>query len=285
MALRNAADLLGTRLGFGTNRLGALSARERQRLLDVVWDRGIHHFDTAPLYGCGDAERWLGDFLATGRSEVTVTTKCGLEPVLAGRFGALKAVARVVRRWSGPAGKLLNRAHRRMAESTNPPPQRRTVEGYRRIAAGLRASLEASLRRLRRSEVDVFAIHEPGAEIVQVEEIARELAAVKAGGLARWVAAAGYFDELFPIATSSASPFDLYQFQSGAHLGRWAEAGLPAPILFGALARDGARNTMPPAEVLRLALEENPGGMVLFSTSRRGHAEDLLRAVPSGILP
>jgi aryl-alcohol dehydrogenase-like predicted oxidoreductase len=72
-------DIRVSRFSFGTAGLfnASLSARERGRLLNAAYDAGFTHFDTAPYYAFGIAERDLRPFLAS-RPNATVTTKVGL---------------------------------------------------------------------------------------------------------------------------------------------------------------------------------------------------------------
>jgi len=75
--------------------MGALSRRESLALLSAAWDAGVRHFDVAPLYGHGEAERILGSFLAGRRDEATIVTKFGIEPTGNSRFREIaRAVAR-----------------------------------------------------------------------------------------------------------------------------------------------------------------------------------------------
>jgi aryl-alcohol dehydrogenase-like predicted oxidoreductase len=62
--------------------------QERLQLLECAYDAGIRHFDTAPYYGYGEAERVLGEFLRGKRDQVTITTKFGIQPpsVVRNRF-------------------------------------------------------------------------------------------------------------------------------------------------------------------------------------------------------
>jgi D-threo-aldose 1-dehydrogenase len=71
-----------SRLGFGTSGImgAALTTAGRLKLLDAAFDAGIRHFDTAPLYGFGEAESLLGRFLRGRRDAITITTKFGLLP-------------------------------------------------------------------------------------------------------------------------------------------------------------------------------------------------------------
>ncbi|MEB3200190.1 MAG: aldo/keto reductase [Synechococcaceae cyanobacterium] len=71
-----------SRLGFGTAGImgAALTGAGRLRLLETAWEAGIRHFDTAPLYGQGEAELLLGRFLRRRRDTVSLTSKFGLLP-------------------------------------------------------------------------------------------------------------------------------------------------------------------------------------------------------------
>ena len=86
----------GGKLGFGTGGLLRIgSARERQNVLAAAVANGITHFDTAPIYGFGEAERSIGRFLRRERSRLTVATKFGLTPSpLAMRLAPLQRLAR-----------------------------------------------------------------------------------------------------------------------------------------------------------------------------------------------
>ena len=66
------------RLGLGTAPLGgwpeAISRETGAATVRRAWDRGVRFFDTAPFYGAGQAELFLGEALVGGEK-------------LAGRFG------------------------------------------------------------------------------------------------------------------------------------------------------------------------------------------------------
>src|SRR5690348_10440145 len=75
------SGICSTRLGFGTSRLHYLySTRARQDLLAEAAEVGILHFDTAPAYGDGLAERELGRFLQRRSGNFIVATKFGIPP-------------------------------------------------------------------------------------------------------------------------------------------------------------------------------------------------------------
>lgn len=71
-----------TRLAIGTVPIGgfpeALPETDAQDALEAAWEHGLRYFDTAPLYGFGEAERRLGRFLAgRPRHGAVVATKVG----------------------------------------------------------------------------------------------------------------------------------------------------------------------------------------------------------------
>ena len=65
-----------SRIGFGTASLHHLyRSRARSALLTAALDSGISHFDTAPMYGEGMAERELGRFLGKARKPLPFNLK------------------------------------------------------------------------------------------------------------------------------------------------------------------------------------------------------------------
>jgi hypothetical protein len=125
-----------------------------------------------------------------------------------------------------------------------------------------------------------------------VDELLARLGEVKTRGKVRAIGAAGYFNEIFAIASAADSPFDVYQFDhdsSGNNMARWLEAKLPAPILFGTLSKEGAPDEkglnppqVSPSAPLKAALDANPEGLVLFSTTKIVHAEEILFPLRGG---
>jgi aryl-alcohol dehydrogenase-like predicted oxidoreductase len=143
-----------TRLGFGGSGLmGGISERESLLLLETAFDAGIRHFDVAPAYGHGQAERCLGKFLRGKRDKVTVATKYGiLPPAQAGLMEIARSVVR-------PAVAKLPAVRKRVA---------RAAAGMRSkakfSAEEARRSLEQSRRELGVDAIDVWLLHEVMAE-------------------------------------------------------------------------------------------------------------------------
>lgn len=75
-------SLAVTRLAFGGASIGGLyqpvDTLEAEEMVEHAWSLGIRHFDVAPLYGYGAAERAMGAVLATRpRDEFVLSTKVG----------------------------------------------------------------------------------------------------------------------------------------------------------------------------------------------------------------
>ncbi len=134
------------RAGFGLGRLHHLFSRaDRSRVVGAALDAGFGHFDVAPAYGEGLAERELGRVLreAGARDRVTITTKFGIPFRAIGQlpmsvYFALRAVGKITKK---PVG--ANYARRDFSPG---------------VAV---ASLDASLRRLGTDRVDYLLVHEP----------------------------------------------------------------------------------------------------------------------------
>jgi aryl-alcohol dehydrogenase-like predicted oxidoreductase len=154
-------ELTTTALGFGcANLMGRLTRRESLRLLNAAFDSGVRHFDTAPLYGYGEAESVLGDMLKSCRSHVTVATKFGIAPPKrSAGLSAAKSAARAM----VTAFPQLRRQIRRRAE--------RMTRKSSFTVNECRQSLHDSLRKLRTDYIDVWLLHEVAPEQMTVELI------------------------------------------------------------------------------------------------------------------
>lgn len=139
-----------TRLGFGGSGLmGGISERESLLLLETAFDAGIRHFDVAPAYGHGRAERCLGKFLCGKRDQVTITTKYGILPPA--QSGLLEMTRGLVR----PTIARLPVVRKRVAQAAAGMRSKAKFS-----AKGARRSLEHSLRELGIDAVDVWLLHE-----------------------------------------------------------------------------------------------------------------------------
>jgi D-threo-aldose 1-dehydrogenase len=166
------SDRVTTRLGFGGSGLmGGISERDSLRLLETAFDAGIRHFDVAPAYGHGQAERCLGKFLQGKRDQVTVATKYGiLPPARVGLLGVARSVVR-------PVVARLPAVRKRVAQA---------AAGLRSKASfsaeEARRSLERSLRELGVESIDLWLLHEATAEDLDGSDLLPFLQESQLGG-------------------------------------------------------------------------------------------------------
>jgi D-threo-aldose 1-dehydrogenase len=157
-------------VGFGTSGImgSALTDRGRLKLLECAFEAGITHFDTAPLYGMGDAEALVGKFISRHRGAVTVATKYGLLPPDLSRWQKLGApLARTLYHRSPTLKKALDVAvlrrnrSRGAAKQTNARPVEAAappVTAYR--CTDIEQSVHRSLRNLGVEAIDVLLLHD-----------------------------------------------------------------------------------------------------------------------------
>jgi D-threo-aldose 1-dehydrogenase len=157
-----------TRLGYGCSSLmGGMGRKESLAILETAYDAGVHHFDVAPLYGYGEAEGCLGEFMQRHPGQITVTTKYGLPPA-GGR--SLMSAARSLAR---PVVKLLPGLKRRLASvagKVTPPAEQASF-----TPAQAKESLDRSLANLRVPRIDVWLLHEVEAHNLNDDGLLRLL--------------------------------------------------------------------------------------------------------------
>ncbi|SDF03103.1 aldo/keto reductase [Terriglobus roseus] len=164
-----------TRLGFGGSSLmGSMDRRQSLRTLEWAFDAGIRHFDVAPMYGYGEAEACLGEFLSRHPGEVTVATKFGIPPAKhPGMIGtARRLVTPLVKAIPG-----LKKRAQRVAKSVAGPREPRDLSPQKAAA-----SLEKSLRDLRVERIDLFLLHDATAEEVHSAALLEFLQTAKTAG-------------------------------------------------------------------------------------------------------
>jgi aryl-alcohol dehydrogenase-like predicted oxidoreductase len=168
-----------TRLGFGCGSImGATNRRDSLKLLETAYEAGIRHFDVAPMYGYGEAETCLGEFLQRHRGHVTVTTKYGILPQ------KKSAIIKLGRSLTGPILKQLPNLKRSLTQAANAAIRTptRSQERPTFTAAQAKASLDCSLAALRTGHIDLWLLHEATARDLQDDSLLELLEAeVKKG--------------------------------------------------------------------------------------------------------
>jgi aryl-alcohol dehydrogenase-like predicted oxidoreductase len=150
-------------LGFGCAYLvGGWELSESMKRLDIAYEAGFRHFDTAPAYGMGTSESVIGRALNGRRTNVTLASKVGI-----GRphFGRLFHFGRAMSRSFRAAAPGMARNIGGMAYSIATPHGEFGLFKVER-------SLSESLRALRTDYLDLLLLHD-----VRSSDISHELLA------------------------------------------------------------------------------------------------------------
>ncbi|HEY6794610.1 MAG TPA: aldo/keto reductase, partial [Kineosporiaceae bacterium] len=143
-----------SRIALGTSRLrsagGGLDQAQAVRFVQAAFDLGVTTFDTANIYGQGDAERALGVALASRRDSVCLSTKVGYEmPAVVSGARALKPFVRMM----ATRLPIVRRASQAL--------RGRAGNGRVEDVGALTVAARESLARLRTDHVDVLYLHSP----------------------------------------------------------------------------------------------------------------------------
>jgi D-threo-aldose 1-dehydrogenase len=253
-----------SRLGFGTGGLLRIgSSRQRQSVLAAALDTGLTHFDTAPLYGFGEAERSLGRFLHGRRDRVTVTTKFGLYPSrLASRLLPLQRVGRRM-------VQVFPTFRRAMVRNSGALHSAPTF-----TAAAVRHSLEQSLRALQTDHVDFFLAHQASIDALPPEEVIGVLEELRRAGKILEFGVATDFERLPGVLSQRPQLSKVVQFDSDLLNGNAAklEAGNQLLITYGfvnrsiATCRERLKHCNGADTDLSAADDDTLGGLLLRAT-------------------
>jgi aryl-alcohol dehydrogenase-like predicted oxidoreductase len=269
------------RLGFGCVPLTTLASPAAARdLLEGVLDLGIHHFDTAPIYGQGYSEKLLGEFLRENRSKVTVATK----------FGSLPRRPPALPTWVAlPLNNFRKAWSLRQGGQSVPiradaawSPMRRSIS-----RSDVAAAFDSSRRALRTDFIDLYLLHEavPSALEPEAFELLQDL---RSGGHIHQLGIAANHNSYQLLTREQVSAWDVLQYESGP---AWTGSdGLMARFpdqthIFHSCLRGvdctrmGGEDT--PGGVLADRLSKNPKGKVLFSSTNIDHVSTNVRVVAS----
>jgi aryl-alcohol dehydrogenase-like predicted oxidoreductase len=141
-------------LGFGGATLTNLkSLGECLQLLDTAYERGVRHYDTAPLYGQGYSEVIYGKFLKEKRQQITLTSKFGL--------GEDNNTDKLPVNIILPLNFLVKTLKKKLKGSNEENHPSYSVQNTKRIDQGfIQRSLEKTLRRLQTDHLDYFLLHD-----------------------------------------------------------------------------------------------------------------------------
>ena len=245
-------DLDVSRFSFGTAQLHHIGSTAAQIAhLEAAAEHGFSHFDTAPLYGFGGAERALGQVFSK-ESEITVATKVGLYPPGGCEQGRAETLVRKA------AGKVWPQLSRPVVDLA--------VERARE-------SLERSLQRLGRDKIDLLLLHEPSTELLQTDEwlgwIEKERDRIRNVGIAGPHAVVRPFLDIYNPLVQVIQTRDSLRRREADIL---TSAGRPFQLTYGYFTGD--THGLDGREILSGALARNATGSVIVSTRSKERLKD-----------
>ena len=293
------SDGLTTPLGVGLATLmREPSTARQQELLHIAYDAGFRHFDVAPSYGLGSAERSLGRFLKTRPKDVTVATKVGIRA--RGNVSLMRLVQRPARALLRRFPSLRGRATTAVGGALHTAPSFSIDECSR--------SLEKSLRALGVDCIDLLLLHEATPADLSRDDLLNWLQRQKDRGVVKSIGVATSREAaqtIFGASSGRGEKLDVVQVPS--HILRPALSNLPTSTPFvithsamgcplrlaGAKVSDSeftkqifraaGLDAGPTNELAQLflawALAENANGIVLIGSSNAGHLRSAAAAV------
>lgn len=238
---------------FGTASLFNVgSSAKRIELLEAAVQAGFTHFDTAPYYGFGWAERDLGE-IVNRHPHVSVTTKVGIY---------------------SPSGESASRSSvffRKVAGRLIPSLSKPTID----FSLGrARTMLEDSLQRLRSTHIEIYMLHEPELHMVATDEWQRWLETeVKRGRIGTYGLAVTK-EQLTPFLGAKPTFGQVIQMLDsldGCEADCLLDNGRPMQITYGyvSAARSNGNDHTPVENILRQAALRNRSGAIIVSTTKK----------------
>jgi aryl-alcohol dehydrogenase-like predicted oxidoreductase len=255
-----------SRLGFGCARIfGGSERRVAEKLIDAAMSCGIRHFDTAPAYGSEDV---LGSVLADAR-DITIATKIGIPRYNSKASPVRRVFGPVYRSTLRPLFARLPTVKSTLLRVASKPVLTSALIHKRRLSREqVLRELDDSLRRLRRSTIDLYLLHEP--EAIEITDELREVfislqkdGLIGAFGLAFGASAAelGSFGTVVQCRFPGDAPCSPNRDTTPIYHGV-VRFGLQHPPR-GYVARLGA------GTLIAQALEKHPDATVIFSASTK----------------
>lgn len=256
------------RLGFGCVALTSFASQRRaERLLALVHDLGIRHFDTAPIYGQGYSERLLGNFLRRRSEPISVATKFGMRPQRAPTLplNAALALNALRRRLPSRPTKRLTNLPSPSVPAPQPSIDRQDIE----------QAFDSSRRALGRDFIDIYLLHESVPASLTPGAFAYLQALLERGSIGRIGVAAGA-GHYATLGNEDLEGWEVLQYEAGPAWPASAKILQRFPtkthIFHSCLKGVERRGSHEDAgQILRRQLEANPLGFVLFSSSKPEH--------------
>ena len=262
------------RVGFGTASLHHVNGlKSKLNLLNSAYDAGIRYFDTAPLYGHGLAERTLGQFIKNNRSHsnVTVATKFGLVPnTIVTNYPQLLLPYIALRKIT-TASHLIKPAYWQ--------PKRDYTAQY------LNERVESSLLSLGLDCLDIVLLHEPSLnDLKTIDSLNEAVLKLKQRGLIKQFGISSQIESAQWFKLNSPELVDILQIEIPLNLTALDKDWIinNATATFGHFRLNSEQHSSSNTrleQVSMKAVEINPRGTILFSSTTSSHIDSFVSAI------
>ena len=246
--------------------MSKLSRGKRIRLLEAAVSHGITHFDTAPIYGFGWAERDLAQVLARHKN-VGVTTKVGL----------YSPGGENQPEWSVFLRKSIGRAY---------PALSRAQANFTIDRA--RLSLDQSLARLGRAHIELYLLHEPSPDLLVTDEWCRWLEdEITKGRISTWGCAVtnDILTRMIQIGLDLPPVIQTIDSLDKREADCLSKIGRPLQITYSYIssALSRAKQSVDVSSVLSKAIQRNHAGAIIVGTTNESRMAQFASAM--SVLP
>lgn len=256
-------NLKVSRLIFGTASLiKNLRVKNQLYILDCAIQNGFSHFDTAPLYGFGSTEKLLGDILKK-KSNITVTTKVGLYPY----HGLNPSTYKLI----------YIRTLQKLTRKNFPNLYKPFLDFNIKKA---KKSLENSLKNLQRDCIDIYMIHEPCFDQINILEWKNFLDNSIKEGKIRYYGLAGNIGNVAKFIEDKKKLFNILQVQDSLEnqeadylIKKKITLQITYGYFFSSLINKAEKVNH--INFLKKILSRNNTGAIIISSNNPKHIEDL----------
>ena len=263
-----------SRVGFGTASLHHLhKLSTKLNLLDSAYNAGIRYFDTAPLYGHGVAERTLGQFIKRhhSQSEIVCATKVGLIPNPFITKCPKLLLPYIALRKITTASHLINPAYWQPKKDYS--------------ATYLTQRIENSLTSLGLDCLDIVLLHEPSLiDLQAIDNLNEAVLKLNQRGLIKHFGISSQIESAQWLKTNSPELAEIIQLELPIKLTiadkEWITNNATATFgHFRLHPEQQSTNITYLEQVAIKAVDLNPNGTILFSSTKNTHIDSFVSAI------
>lgn len=256
-------SIISEHLGFGLASISSMQNKSSvNKLLNVVYENGIVHFDTAPLYGQGYSEIIIGNFIKNKRENIALSTKFGMGSTQIPNIPSWLALPLnyYKKKLIGNKCKTLNIE------------QKKEIQIHKVIDKKyIETHFQSSLKRLDTDYVDYYLLHEMSPECLTDNAILF-LFDLKKRGLIKEIGLGTSCTAILNIKSESLLGWDILQYEFDEEKNNTIKVLYPNKTHFihsclkKYFGNDPLNNQINHYNVLANAAKKNMKGKILFST-------------------